>query len=58
MEKLNEIEIENLIYYIPDVSEDSCCDETDNELFLNPMHVPVRNIFYYFYVIKLIENII
>jgi len=39
MEKLNEIEIENLIYNIPDVSEDSCSDETDDELFLNPMHV-------------------
>lgn len=46
MEKLNEIEIENLIYNIPDVSEDSCSDETDDELFLNPMHVPVRNTFY------------
>lgn len=58
MEKLNEIEIENLIYNIPDVSEDSCSDETDDELFLKTMHVPVRNIFYYFYVIKLIENMI
>lgn len=48
MEKLNEIEIEKLIYNIPDVSEDSCSDEPDDELFLNPMHVPVRINFFNF----------